>query len=395
MRNLIMALLMLPALAWGTGFPGCKYYKTVTYTTAKILENGTYAAYVDLSEMATTWWASCSLSTNIVVTDTANDTTAYLKYVDTFDKSTRTGILWFKLPATTASGGYAKIQTGKTVNVANNKKVFTDLNMYLRYGMEDASGSIVDATNDYAGTGTSVTYAQEGQIGNSIQIAGSGASKITIGDVTQTNGASKITVTGWVNISSFANCPNFWTRSNGVDSSFGVEFINNGGLWFNTEIFGQNATYAGDAPSGFTLFGFVFDGTLADATVRRRVQKNGANKTLTNSGTPGTKLPTLTSYNLILGNDASNSSSMAGYMDEFRMYSDAKSNAWLTTDYSLQAHKSVAVYSITDSGYTEYDQPPSQFVALGQEYADCDSIGSYSGAGLLGRARRWLKIYGF
>jgi hypothetical protein len=357
MRNIIIALLMLPTIALcATGFPGCAYQKTATFATAKILEDGTYAAYVDLSELGTTWWSSCSLATNIVVTNSANDTSSYLKYVDSFDKSTRTGIVLFKLPVTTASGGYAKIQTGKMVNVANNKAVFTDLNMYLRYGMEDASGSISDATGSYAGTGTTVTYAQTGQIGKSIQIAGSGASKITVGNVTQMNAATKMTVTAWVNVLSLANYPNFWTRSDGATYTVGNEFQNNGGIWFSTDAFGNNANYTGNAPSGFTMYSFTYDGTQATSPARRRVQRNGVGMTLTESGSAPTALPNLSAHNLLIGNDPSNASSLNGYVDEFRMYSDVKSNNYLTTDYNLQNHKSVACYTLTDSG-TVNDAP--------------------------------------
>jgi hypothetical protein len=117
-------------------FPGATYQATVSYTAAKVLENGSYIAHIDLSELSATWWSNCNTATNIVVTDTGNaDTTTHLKWIDGFDKPTKVGILFFKVSLSTASGGVVKVQTGTTINVANNKAVFTDNNIYLRYGM--------------------------------------------------------------------------------------------------------------------------------------------------------------------------------------------------------------------------------------------------------------------
>lgn len=374
MRKLLIALILCPAFAWAADFPGCTYQKTVTYTTAKILEDGTYAAYVDLSELGVTWWSNCSLSTNIIVTNTANDTSSYLKYVDAFDKSARTGILWFKLAATTASGGYAKIQTGKTVNVANNKKVFTDCNIYLRYAMEEASGTLTDAAGNYNSTvNANLTYGATGSINSGITTGAT--SQLNAGNVTQLNEATSFTLSMWTN-PTITSTAYFFDKSGTGRVLF--YWRDDGYTILSMGLGTKYVLTSSILSAGLNHISIVYNGALSQANIVK-LYSAGTNVALS----PSVDFPTntgVTSGNLGIFNSGTNATQTVGTHDEVRLYSDAKSANYIKTDYNLQNHKAVAVYAITDSGSvgtTIYDQPPAQFVESGFYYASCDSLGTY------------------
>jgi hypothetical protein len=387
MRKTLLALLLCPAFAWAVaGFPGCTYQKTVTYTTAKILEDGTYAAYVDLSELGTTWWSNCSLSTNIVVTNTSNDTSSYLKYVDTFDKSTKTGILWFKLPATTASGGYAVIQTGKTVNVANNKKVFTDLGVFLRSGFEEPSGTISDKSGGYTGSvvAGSFTYGAVGKIGSGIAYASGAPAQISWGDVTQLNSANKLVVSKWIkssNVYAFGKVPSASNRyaESGNLTLYYVE------VCAGASVYGQVLGSSVLSSSAFNFVTVVYDGTQTGNSERLKLFVNGAQVIMTYVGTIPSATPNMAGSPFYVMFGAS------GTIDEVSVGNTIQTSNYIATDYNLQNHKAVAVYSITDSGSVGgviYDMPPTRFVELGFYYDGCDSIGTYGG----GRKKRSSSV---
>lgn len=328
---------------------GTRYYRTVVFAANKIAENGTYVGWVDLSSMGDTWWNSCSLSTNIIVTNVNNDTASCLKYIPQFDKTSKTGIIFFKLAATTASGGTVRIQTGKSVRVFNNSKVFTDCGLYARYGMDDSSGTIVDGCGTYNTTNTGADYLATGIIGNGLTFVKANSDRIANASAMNFEYTQPFTIAMWIKRAAIEQA-----------TVLGRTDINGKGIWFwfnsgtgSFSLANQYGTY--DVLTQFSnsstdwqqvVVSYSGSGTAAGVNI----YTNGAltSNSVIRDGL-GSRSILLSNQCVIGGRDAIDLF-YGGLMDEIRIYNTEKSANYITTDFNLQNHKSVAVYSLTDSG---------------------------------------------
>jgi hypothetical protein len=92
--------------------------------------------------------------------------------------------------------GYMYVGNAAATDTSNEAGVFSGY--VARYGLSEASGTILDSCGAYNGTPSGVTYGGAGQIAKALEFDGNNDS-VSLGDVTQLNSASAFTLSFWMN----------------------------------------------------------------------------------------------------------------------------------------------------------------------------------------------------
>ncbi len=228
--------------------------------------------------------------------------------------------------------------TGKIIKDSGyNKSILDALNtplsdegliLYLPFDENTGTTAYDKSDNGYNGTISGATWCP-GHKNTGVDFDNVD-DNINLGDVTELNGASALTVMGWLDQNSVpASDNNRWVFKYIDDDNFlNIYAATNGDFIFYVESGGAVATgkfsLSGSVSADEMFYvAVVYDGTQADNASRMIIYLNGVQQTLSFVGTIPATMPNLAGAILFLG--YTNVNTWNGKMDEVRLYSRALS----------------------------------------------------------------------
>jgi hypothetical protein len=224
--------------------------------------------------------------------------------------------------------------TGTRWEVLASSIDFDLRNCYLRYKMDDLSGNLIDQFGNYPGIALGLGYNNNGILDKSIDFSGLNAA-VDLGYHTQFASATSFTIEFCAKAKVIGSDSRDWFR----------RYIPGGSQIILYQASSNFSLYFGPAAASITLPLSTILSTLKFRhiviiynTGTVTIYVNGVAQTLTVSGVIPTSLPsnlnslsgfTTIGYNIAIGNQGPNA-----YLDEFCMYTDAKSQDWVTKKYS-------------------------------------------------------------
>lgn len=319
-------------------------YQTLTIPQAA--ELGDYGVYVNLANLNAAMHSRAGEAADFVFTD-ANDT-KLKSVVDTYNAVADTGVAWFKASLSDVVNNTFRVQVGTAINTTNDPTMWSDMNIVLRYPLNEASGNAINAANagTYDGTVSGCTYGIAGKIGLGYEFDGNNDS-ITCGDVTQLNSVQKFTISCWANQDVLGATDTLFDKL--TDSTHRIRIYTSGlGTVFAAYNGGStnygNFDYTTVVSAGeWFLIHFAFDGTQSTNATKMRQIINGVNRTLSFGGTIITTTANLAGTNAVVG---ASSGAWDGKVDEFRIRTISVSNNRATTEYAIQNHDASAYYTL-------------------------------------------------
>lgn len=302
--------------------------------------------------------------TDIVFTDSSG--TKLSHEIEKYASTTGELVVWVKVPYISSSantniymyyGNASATDQQDSVNVwdTNYKGVY---HLKENPAVADAGG-IIDSTNNNNGTDTGSMDAADqvtGKIGYGIDFDGSN-DYIDTTDFTAIEGAAGITMSAWIKLDTFGDNEAIiadWQHSGnavyfGLGDTAGSLGTNTG---LQARVANSNTTGVGWTATSLISAGqwyyatFVYDGTGWVNSSKIKIYLNGSSQGLTYTGTiPGTAPNTTT--NLLIASRAAGTF-LDGIVDEARVSSVARTDAWVITEYNNQSNPAL-FYSVGEA----------------------------------------------
>jgi hypothetical protein len=320
-KILLILWLCLPIFAART------IYVPVTIQSAKIGETNAHFPYlVDLSRMPSAWWDSIRTKGNIFV----KDGTGAVKHrvVDSLDFPAHKGFITIDASVSASANKVYNIYACADSAQANASNVFTVANCVIRHSLDESVSPLIDACGNYDYINSGAMLGTSGKVGKCVNISGT----VTIASgsaITQMIGATKWTHSFLFNPNDFGGN---WISGNITDGHYFQGFVGIFNYAIAPGVYKTLSAASAFIPfATWSLVSVVYDYSLGSDVDRLKLYVNGSN-VLWNlqTGIVPSSLTTSAPWQY-------NNSSYPGafYLDEEKMYSDAKSAGWETTEYNM------------------------------------------------------------
>lgn len=243
--------------------------------------------------------------------------------------------LWEKFDNNTIDSGPLSIPGTITYNT-NLKALWKFENV-----LTDSSSSARTLTKA-AGTTTYTTSAEEGS-----GLVLDGSTYFTASDGSLPTGTNPVSVTSWIQVTSFASSPAYFQYGTGGGTLFGLSFDTNGHVMFKNGSTTTQISTTGLSINTFYYLSVTYDGTNARVYINGSLDKTTAVTVNTSLGGAS---------GLSLGALAGGSNKMTGKLDEFRVYSG--------TALTLQQHQALYMVGHYSQSHT-FDG--GEYVTLGTQ----------------------------
>jgi hypothetical protein len=319
-------------------YTGARIYQEITINASDV--SGVFGIGVRLSDLSDDWWAQCAGATNIVFTDASD--TPLKKFIDSIDTTAKTGMAWVSVSLSSLATTTIRVQTGGTVNVANDATLWSDLNIHARYSFDDAN----DSAGNYNLTNSNVTF-ESGKIGNAAKFDSSLNAKLTNANIANFERTQAFTLMVWVK------------RATGAWGGLFDRFASTRGI--AVFLSPANAAYLQLYSSGSNYLSArtsvsLSDNQWAHLAMSYKGDSDANNVNLYVNSTAAEKVVdanTLTNTILNegigeIGGNVASGVYYNGLYDEFRIYETELSAQQISTIYKIQNHDTTAFYTAGD-----------------------------------------------
>ena len=335
--SLLLAALALPASA--------AFTKSVAFTTAGYQGSAPLANFPVLVKLPGTIngfdYADFGGTTNLVFRDSAGN--AIPHEVDTWNTA-GTSLVWVRVPSVTKTTTFTMYYGGSDDTVNNPAATWTGANYVGVWHMDEASGTVADATGHgltatpmgaYATSSARYT-GNDAPIGHARQTGGNASTKgyLSIPNYDSRNVGDTFTMSGWVRATGLANYPRLFSRKESHTAANGWEIeMSNSFTSFKARGASNNPVATGNfSDDGFKTkwmhVAIVYNGKSL------KVYQNGGEVVGNGTVTEATdnQLP------LSIGcNSNGNNGHIQGAFDECRLLDAVASADWIAAEYATVA----------------------------------------------------------
>lgn len=332
--SLLLAALALPASA--------AFTKSVAFTTDGYQGSAPLANFPVLVKLPGTIngfdYADFGGTTNLVFRDSAGN--AIPHEVDTWNTA-GTSLVWVRVPSVTKTTTFTMYFCGSDSTANTPTAVWTAANYVGVWHMDEASGTVADATGHGLTATPAGAYATssarytgtDAPVGHARQTGGNASTKgyLSIPNYDSFNVGNTFTMSGWVRATGLGSSPRLFSRKQGYKDTNGWEIE----MSTFTSLKARGANKDSYVVSGIPTFqtkwvhmAFVFNGGVLTSYA------NGAPLSSTGSITAATdnNLP------LSIGSDSDGSEAhIQGAFDECRLLDAVASADWIAAEYATVA----------------------------------------------------------